>query len=143
MHMHNVQRKHGLLSPTSLCSCLRINTSIFFFFFLLIKPTNEGAQSGNLCILKHVHTSVHAGGELGVRVQFTAAPLRAVDHRFVFPFRSVQESNGARHERGNLEAALFLSYARVCVCVHEGPSPALHTVHLAFLCPRHPRPRGQ
>lgn len=127
--MHNVQRKHGLLSPTSLCSCLRINTSFFFFFFLnWSNQQNEGAQRGNLCIWNTFTPPSTHGWRLGVRVQFTATPRRAVDDRFcLFPFLQRSESDGVRHQRGNFGGSAVLFFLS-----QEGASATLHTVHLAF-----------
>lgn len=73
----------------------------------------------NLCILNTFTLLSTPVESLGVRVQFTATPLRAVDHRFVFPFLQRSESNGVRHERGNFGgSAVFVVRARR---VHEGP----------------------
>lgn len=107
VHMHDMQRKHSLSSPTSLCSCLRINTSIFFFPEQTNKRRNPGWESLHF---KHIHTSVHAGGGLGFEFSSQLTPRQAVDDGFVsFFFFSFflpfPESDGVRRERVNLEAA--------------------------------------
>lgn len=88
--------------------------------------------------------SVHVSGGLGLSSYDTMSSRRHFC-LFFFCFLSLlgrSESNGGRHERVDStplssEAALFLQGA---------PAPAgaalaaLHTVHLAFLCPGRPQP---
>lgn len=104
------------------------NKHFYFFFFLLIKPTNEGAQSGYLCIL---NTFTPLSTPVEILGSGFSSQLRHYEQRTTglsFPFAAFREQWRETRAWEFGGSAVFVVRARV----HEGPSAALHTVHLAF-----------